>query len=175
VAELGEIAALVGTDAVIGSAKWATGVHAAASGGRAIEPLELAVECFERAGGPYEAARARLDLGRVFLAADRRGPASEEARLAHEAFVRLGAEPDAQRAEALLAATSGRVLAANGLTARQTEILRLLASGLTNRVIAERLVLSEHTVKRHVANILTRLCLPSRAAAAAHAERAGLL
>jgi DNA-binding NarL/FixJ family response regulator len=73
----------------------------------------------------------------------------------------------------LLATATGNGSAADGLTVRQTEILRLVASGLTNRDIAERLVLSEHTVKRHVANILSRLGLPSRAAAATHASRAG--
>ena len=54
-------------------------------------------------------------------------------------------------------------------------MLRLLAEGLTNRQIAERLVVSEHTVHRHVTNILRKLDLPSRTAAAAHAVRAGLL
>lgn len=54
-------------------------------------------------------------------------------------------------------------------------MLRLLADGLTNRQIAERLVVSEHTVHRHVTNILRKLALPSRTAAAAHAVRAGLL
>jgi tetratricopeptide (TPR) repeat protein len=66
VAELSEIAERVGTDAVIGSAHWARGVHTAASGGDAIDPLELAVESFERAGSPYDAARARLDLASAF-------------------------------------------------------------------------------------------------------------
>ena len=54
-------------------------------------------------------------------------------------------------------------------------MLRLLAEGLTNRQIAARLVISEHTVHRHVTNILRKLDLPSRTAAAAHAARAGLL
>lgn len=175
VAELDKIAELVGTDAVVGSAHWARGVHAAASGGGAIPSLEEAVECFERAGGPYDAARAQLDLARAFLAARRLGPASEEARHAQETFARLGARPDAQRADALLLAVSGDFVAIDHLTVRQIEILRLLASGLSNREIAEQLVLSGHTVKRHVANILARLGLPSRAAAAAHASRAGLL
>jgi DNA-binding CsgD family transcriptional regulator len=175
VTELSDIAERVGTDAVIGSAHWARGVHAAASGSDAIDSLELAVESFERAGGPYEAARARLDLASAFVAQGRITAASEEARLAHDAFVALGAHVDARRAEALLATATGNVSTSDGLTVRQTEILRLLASGLTNHDIAERLVLSEHTVKRHVANILTRLGLPSRAAAAAHASRAGLL
>jgi RNA polymerase sigma factor (sigma-70 family) len=61
------------------------------------------------------------------------------------------------------------------VTPREREVLRLLAEGLTNRQIAERLVVSEHTVHRHVTNILRKLELPSRTAAAAHAVRSGLL
>ena len=61
------------------------------------------------------------------------------------------------------------------VTAREREVLRLLAEGLTNRQIAERLVVSEHTVHRHVTNILRKLDLPSRTAAAAYAVRAGIL
>ncbi len=61
------------------------------------------------------------------------------------------------------------------LTARETEVLRLVASGLSNREIASSLVLSEHTVHRHVANILRKLAQSSRAAATAHATRVGLI
>jgi len=61
------------------------------------------------------------------------------------------------------------------LTTRETEVLRLVASGLSNREIASSLVLSEHTVHRHVANILRKLSQSSRAAATAHAARAGLI
>jgi DNA-binding CsgD family transcriptional regulator len=69
-------------------------------------------------------------------------------------------------------------VAANGdspLSVRETEVLRLVASGLSNREIAASLVLSEHTVHRHVANILRKLAQSSRAAAAAQATRAGLI
>jgi pimeloyl-ACP methyl ester carboxylesterase/DNA-binding CsgD family transcriptional regulator len=61
------------------------------------------------------------------------------------------------------------------LTPRETEVLRLVASGLSNREIAHSLVLSEHTVHRHVANILRKLAQSSRAAATAHATRVGLI
>ena len=61
------------------------------------------------------------------------------------------------------------------LSARELEVLRLVAEGLSDPEIAERLVLSPHTVHRHVANIRTKLRLPSRAAAAAQAARMGLL
>lgn len=68
--------------------------------------------------------------------------------------------------------------ASNGdspLTGRETEVLRLVAAGLSNREIASSLVLSEHTVHRHVANILRKLAQSTRAAAAAHATRVGLI
>jgi pimeloyl-ACP methyl ester carboxylesterase/DNA-binding CsgD family transcriptional regulator len=68
--------------------------------------------------------------------------------------------------------------ASNGdspLTNRETEVLRLVAAGLSNREIASSLVLSEHTVHRHVANILRKLAQSTRAAAAAHATRVGLI
>ena len=76
-----------------------------------------------------------------------------------------GADPGRGRPEPGLAA----------LTPREHEVLRLLAEGLTNRQIAERLVVSEHTVHRHVTNLLRKLELPSRTAAAAHAVRSGML
>ena len=61
------------------------------------------------------------------------------------------------------------------LTSRETEILRLVSTGMSNREIATTLVLSEHTVHRHIANILRKLSLSNRAAAATHAARAGLI
>ena len=64
---------------------------------------------------------------------------------------------------------------ASPLSSRETEILRLVATGMSNREIAATLVLSEHTVHRHVANIRTKLRQPSRAAAAAYAARNDLL
>ncbi|HWT22839.1 MAG TPA: response regulator transcription factor, partial [Solirubrobacteraceae bacterium] len=84
----------------------------------------------------------------------------------------LGAAPDAERARRILA---GPDAAGSPLTPRELEVLRLLADGLTNRQIAERLVVSEHTVHRHVTNLLRKLGLSSRTAAAAHAVRSGLL
>ena len=61
------------------------------------------------------------------------------------------------------------------LTSRETEVLRLVATGMSNREIATALVLSDHTVHRHVANILRKLAQPSRAAAATQASRAGMI
>jgi pimeloyl-ACP methyl ester carboxylesterase/DNA-binding CsgD family transcriptional regulator len=73
--------------------------------------------------------------------------------------------------DAVLVESNGR----SPLTQRETEVLRLVAAGLSNREIASSLVLSEHTVHRHVANILRKLMQSTRAAAAAHATRAGFI
>jgi DNA-binding NarL/FixJ family response regulator len=93
-----------------------------------------------------------------------------------ELLLGLGAATEAERARRLLAA-SGRIdnSLLPGVTRREQDVLRLLAEGLTNRQIAARLVISEHTVHRHVTNILRKLDLPSRTAAAAQAARSGLL
>jgi ATP/maltotriose-dependent transcriptional regulator MalT len=63
----------------------------------------------------------------------------------------------------------------SGLTARELEVLRLVAHGLTNPEIAGKLFVSDHTVHRHLANILNKLSVSSRAAAVAQAARRGLL
>ena len=104
--------------------------------------------------------------------------AEGEAAGALEAFLALGAKDEAGRARSFLAATAGdcgEPASAPAVTPREREVLSLLAEGLTNRQIAERLVVSEHTVHRHVTNILRKLDLPSRTAAAAYAIRAGLI
>ena len=83
----------------------------------------------------------------------------------------LGADGAAGRARRLLGASGDSA----PITPRERDVLRLLADGLTNRQIAERLVVSEHTVHRHVTNLLRKLDAPSRTAAAAHALRSGML
>ena len=86
-----------------------------------------------------------------------------------------GPTAEAERARRLLGGAircaATRALPLPEVTPREREVLRLVAEGLTNRQIAERLVVSEHTVHRHVTNILRKLDLPSRTAAAAHAVR----
>ncbi|WP_426363790.1 LuxR C-terminal-related transcriptional regulator [Streptomyces sp. E-08] len=117
---------------------------------------------------PYEAAQVRM----LLAAADRAVGDEEAARLelhaARAVFERLGAVPDARRAAALLTGGSRRRLP-GGLTAREAEVLRLVASGGTNREIARTLVISEHTVARHLNNIFAKLGVGSRAAATAYA------
>jgi len=85
---------------------------------------------------------------------------------ARSVFAQLGAAPDLARVEAL--ARSGAAPNAQGLTERELQVLRLLATGTTNQAIANELVLSEKTVHPHLSNIVTKLGVPSRAAATAY-------
>lgn len=167
----------VGTAALRAAADLAEGRVAAARGDT--EParrlLEDAVDAFERTGAPYEASLARLALAPLLLASGRRDAAEREAGLAAGRLRELGAETELRRAEALVDACHRKASSPPLVTPREHDVLRLLAEGLTNREIARRLVVSEHTVHRHVTNILRKLELPSRAAAAAYAVRAELL
>jgi DNA-binding NarL/FixJ family response regulator len=88
-------------------------------------------------------------------------------------FEQLGAAPDLAQARAL--SREEAVKAAGGLTPRELEVLRLVATGKTNRSIAADLFLSERTVARHVSNIFTKLGLSSRAAATAYAYQHDLV
>jgi DNA-binding NarL/FixJ family response regulator len=89
----------------------------------------------------------------------------------------MHAERDAQRAAELIGEfdATDSPEASTVLTPRELDVLKLIAQGLSNPEIAERLVLSEHTVHRHLANILAKLGLSSRAAAAAWGVRTGLV
>jgi DNA-binding NarL/FixJ family response regulator len=133
----------------------------------ALAALRDAWAAWQELEAPYEAARARVLIGLACRALGDRDSAAMELDAAHWAFRRLGAAPDLER----LAALAGHAPAgaAGGLTAREAEVLRLVATGRTNRAIAAELVLSERTVDRHVSNILTKLGVASRAAATAWA------
>jgi DNA-binding NarL/FixJ family response regulator len=139
--------------------------------------FEDATDLQLRSVAPYEAAQARLALARTLAAEDRGSPALEHALAARRTFEQLGAERAARHADRLVAQLGGRTAAAKrgGLTGREAEVLALVAKGLSNRQIAGRLVVSEHTVHRHLANIYTRLGVSSRAAAVALAAERDLL
>jgi len=175
--ELREIERLVGTAALHAAADLAEGLLAAARADhdRARPLLEDAVDRFERCGGRFEAALARIELATTLLALGRRDTAEREAAAAVESMVELGAAAEADRARRVLKSCGPRAAPLSEITRRERDVLRLLADGLTNRQIAERLVVSEHTVHRHVTNILRKLDQPSRTAAAAYAVRSGLL
>jgi LuxR family maltose regulon positive regulatory protein len=179
-ATLRDIERLVGTAPLRACTDLAEGVLAAAGGDhdRARPLLEDALDCFQRAGAPFEASQVRIELAMSLAALGRTDEAEREAVTARDRLVELGADAEAERGRRLLdgpirGAGDGARLAK--VTPRESEVLQQLAKGLTNRQIAERLVLSEHTVHRHVTNILRRLDLPSRTAAAAYAARSGLL
>ncbi|HET9214967.1 MAG TPA: LuxR C-terminal-related transcriptional regulator [Gaiellaceae bacterium] len=173
---LREVERQVGTGPLRASADLAEGMLAAARGdhGRARALLEEAVDALDESGAPFEAAEARIELATSFLALGRVEAGKREATAALDALLALGADGEAGRARALVEPADG-VHAVSPLTPREREVLALLAEGLTNRRIAERLVVSEHTVHRHVANILRKLGVRTRTAAAARAVAAGLL
>jgi DNA-binding CsgD family transcriptional regulator len=128
--------------------------------------LEDAVDRFERRGGVYNAARARVELATTLAELGRSESAASEAAVAETALHGLGALPEAARAARLRdLCAPWRDAEALPVTPRERELLCLLAAGLTNRQIAEQLVVSEHTVHRHVTNLLRKLGLPSRTAA----------
>ena len=179
-AALREIEQLVGTAPLRACTDLAEGVLAAAGGEheRARPLLEDALDCFQRSGAPFEACQVRIELATSLAALGRIDEAEREAVTARDRLVELAANAEAERAGRLLdgpirGGGDGTRLAK--VTPREYEVLKQLARGLTNRQIAERLVLSEHTVHRHVTNLLRKLHLPSRTAAAAYAARLGLL
>ncbi|MGW6393995.1 LuxR C-terminal-related transcriptional regulator [Streptomyces sp. NPDC055103] len=141
---------------------------AEARSGPALRLLRRALAGWLELRVPYEAAQVRM----LLAAADRAVGDEEAARLelaaARAVFERLGAEPDARRAAALLSGGKRRRLP-GGLTAREAEVLRLVAGGGTNKDIAQALVISEHTVSRHLNNIFAKLGVSSRSAATAYA------
>ena len=116
---------------------------------------------------PYEAARVRVLIGLACRELGDEETAEMELDAARSVFEQLGAVPDLARAHALSREAPAKP--AGGLTARELDVLRLVATGKTNRSIAADLFLSEKTVARHVSNIFTKLGLSSRAAATAYA------
>jgi DNA-binding CsgD family transcriptional regulator len=174
-ARLSELASAAGEDLTGALAELASGrVCAAAGDERAVAHLKRALEAFATLNLPLEAGRARLELARAIRSGSP-DAAVAEAGLALGAFEQLGAARDADEAAALL-----RELGAGGrawpkgrgpLTKRETEVLSLVASGLSNADIAGRLYISRRTAEHHVASIMAKLGLRSRSEAAAYAHR----
>ncbi len=136
----------------------------------ALEALRGALERWQSLDWPYEAARTRVLLGRALRALDDEQSAEVEITAAAASLTALGAAPAAEEAHRLGA--PGRL--PGGLTVREAEVLRMVASGKSNPAIAAELVLSEKTVARHLSNIFTKLDVSSRTAAAAYAFDHGL-
>ena len=168
----------LGTSYLLGRVRLAAGQLALARGDHeeARRASEDAIDRLAESAAPYDAAVARVELARALGALRRPDGAAAEARAARDAFAALGAKRELERTEALLAGDGGAAADPLGeLSRRELEVLRHVAQGLVDAEIAQKLFLSPHTVHRHVANVRTKLRLPSRTAAVAYAARGGLL
>jgi DNA-binding CsgD family transcriptional regulator len=163
-----------GPGALAAIAAHARGAVELASGrpAAALAPLRRAVEEWQRLEAPYEVARVRDLVGLACRALGDEDAAALELGAARAVYEQLGARLDLARADSLPAPALGD---AHGLTRREREVLRLIATGATNKAIAAELVLSERTVDRHVSNILAKLRVSSRVAATGYAYKHGLL
>jgi ATP/maltotriose-dependent transcriptional regulator MalT len=139
---------------------------AAGDADAALVTLRRALQIWQKLDAPYEAAQARVLVATACRALEDEDTARLELEAAHAVFEGLAARPELRRVDALLRSESEE---SHGLSRRELEVLRLVAAGSTNREIAATLVLSEHTVARHVQNILRKLRVSSRTAATAFA------
>jgi DNA-binding CsgD family transcriptional regulator len=163
--ELEEIAAGSGRPMLEAIAAHVRGVVELGDGAAqaALPPLRRAAELWRELDAPYELARVRTLVGLACRELGDSDTAALELDAARSAFAQLGAGPDLARLDSLTHA------APHGLSARELEVLRHVAAGKTNRQIAEELVVSEHTVARHMQNIFAKLGVSSRTAATAFA------
>ena len=133
----------------------------------ALVSLRSAWRLWHELDAPYEAARMRVLVGLACRVLGDDDAAAMELEAARGVFETLGAAPDLRDVDSLIGTAAARD--SYGLTPRELEVLRLVAAGRSNREIAEALVISEHTVARHVQNIFAKLRVPSRTAAVAFA------
>ncbi len=163
--ELASLASATGIEMLAASAAYASGTVLLASGDArsAIGALRAACKAWRDMQAPYEVARTRFQLGLAYRATGDGDAAELELDGARATFESLGASIDLARIE------SGAPTKPGGLSERECEVLRLVAAGKTNREIAAQLVISEHTVSRHLQNMFMKLGITSRAAATAYA------
>ncbi|HEX6675510.1 MAG TPA: response regulator transcription factor [Actinomycetes bacterium] len=173
--ELSGIASAYDTPALRAMADHAQGAVLLAEGDAraALVALRGALRRWRELEAPYEAARVRVLVGLGCRALGDEEAAAMELDAARTVLARLGAVPDLARLEGL--AHGDAPARAHGLTSRELQVLRLLATGKTNRTIAAELFVVEKTVDRHVSNIFVKLGVSSRAAATAYAYQHRLL
>jgi DNA-binding NarL/FixJ family response regulator len=173
--ELLQIAALLDAPYLRAVAASAAGAVLLAEGDPrlALHSLRAAGSAWRELDAPYETARVQVLIGLGCAALGDPETSVMELDEARRVFKQLGARPDIERLDAITTRPHGQ--GTRGLTAREVQVLHLVASGKTNRAIATELSLSEKTVARHVHNCLTKLGVPSRAAATAYAYGNGLI
>ena len=176
--EMGEVARLVGTRPLAATVLATRGFVAASTSDwpTAQACFEDALDLFETAEARFEAAGTRLELAAVLQAQARTAAATEQAMIAQSTFRVLGAAGGAEKAARLLSDLSVTLAPPtlstplpNGITAREGEVLWLIAAGRTNQEIAGDLVLSVRTVERHISTIYEKLGLHGRSARASAA------
>jgi ATP/maltotriose-dependent transcriptional regulator MalT len=174
--ELSAIASAVDAPLLIAVASHTRGAVLLAEGHAcgALDALRTAVTIWQDIGAPYESARERALIGLACRQLGDEDTAGLELHAATAAFEALGAVPDVARIAALSDGTAVTKRLPAGLTAREAEVLRLVATGMSNHEIAVELVVSDHTVRRHIQNIFAKAALSSRAAATAYAFEHGL-
>jgi DNA-binding CsgD family transcriptional regulator len=167
--ELAELADELGAPLLHAVSGYATGAVLIGEGDAraALVVLRRAWAAWQELDAPYEAARVRVLIGLVCRELGDHDTGAVELDAARSVFRQLGAAPDLAQVEAL--SPTVRSQAPMGLTGRELEVLALVATGKSNREIAATLVISEHTVARHVQNILAKLGVSSRTAASAFA------
>jgi ATP/maltotriose-dependent transcriptional regulator MalT len=133
--------------------------------GDALVALRRSFHLWQELGVPYEAARVRVLIATACRILTDEDAAALELDAAHAVFAELGAAVDLAR----LDGSAGEEGEIHGLTDRELEVLRLVAAGKSNREIGAALVISEHTVARHLQNIFAKLGVSSRTAASAFA------
>jgi ATP/maltotriose-dependent transcriptional regulator MalT len=172
--ELDEIARSAASEALQAMGAHVRGMVALAEGRAqdALPALRHALGIWVEIGATYEVARVRARLGLACHALGDEDAAVMELEAATKTFAAIGAAPDIAWVEA-----SSREPASkgdHGLTGRELEVLQLVASGKTNKEIASKLFISEHTVARHVQNIFAKLEVSTRTEAASFAFSRGL-
>jgi DNA-binding CsgD family transcriptional regulator len=173
--ELDQVAAGFPSDSLRAMAAYASSQVALAQGGseQCLRSARSAFDAWHRMDAPYDAACARVMVALACREVGDDDSATLELGAAREVFARLGAASDLRRVDTLVGRDGRRDT--SGLSAREREVLALLAAGRSNREIATALVISERTVARHLQNIYAKLGVASRTAASAFAHERGLV
>ena len=173
--DLEDVAERQGSRALAAMSDYARGAVDLAEGDArtALVALRHACQAWQELGARCESARTRVLVGRACAALGDRDTAAMELEAARETFAKLGAALELAQVDSLIRPPENRDT--HGLTARELQVLRALATGKSNREIAAALVISDHTVRRHLQNIFAKLGVSSRAAATAFAFRHDLV